>query len=446
MKKLIFPILFFCISITTGSAQEREKTCINLKECLSIGLEKNYGIQIARNNEEITKNDNSLGNAGFLPTIDLTAGYDGSLYNYEKKITDTGVKNTYNNVNDNDFNADLGLNWTIFDGMKMQATKGKLKELQKLGELNTRIAVESLISDILVAYNDHIFQLQKLKNMEATVNLSKERVRIVKARYQIGAMSHLELKQAEVDLNSDMSRLITQKEAFRRSIINLNKLLCIEPIEVDLANADSTISLLPTLEFDKLKSEAEQWNADLLVSATKSNISVQDLKIARSEYYPYLRLNASYGYDKNYSGLEPKNTTQKMGLYYGATIGFNLFNGLDSRRKIRNTKLAQQNEALSDLNIRLELKAILSSLYLSYTNNIELKEMEAQNLVIAKEYYETSIDKYKLGSLSGLELREAQVSLQDAEERLLLAIYNIKLCEISLKQVSGKISEYMEGV
>ncbi|HQJ91248.1 MAG TPA: TolC family protein, partial [Paludibacteraceae bacterium] len=88
--------------------------------------------------------------------------------------------------------------------------------------------------------------------------------------------------------------------------------------------------------------------------------------------------------------------------------------------------------------------AILSSLYLSYTNNIELKEMEAQNLVIAKEYYETSIDKYKLGSLSGLELREAQVSLQDAEERLLLAIYNIKLCEISLKQVSGKISEYME--
>lgn len=198
------------------------------------------------------------------------------------------------------------------------------------------------------------------------------------------------------------------------------------------------------MDLETLRREVEQSNADLLLAASNRRLTKQELRIIRSEYYPYLRVNAGYGYDKSLSEINSTKETQKLGFDYGVTIGMNLYNGFDTRRKARNSRIGIDNAELAEKNIRLELDALLSSLYLSYTNNLELKEMEQQNLVIAQEYYDTAIDKYKLGSLSGLELREAQVSLLDAEERLLLSEYNIKLCEVSLKQISGKIGEYLE--
>jgi hypothetical protein len=49
-----------------------------------------------------------------------------------------------------------------------------------------------------------------------------------------------------------------------------------------------------------------------------------------------------------------------------------------------------------------------------------------------------------LGNLSGIEMREAQKSLLDAEERILKAEYDTKMCEISLLQLSGKITKYLD--
>lgn len=438
-KTTIF--LLFLLNFGIGSAQNNQP--IHLKECLRIGIEKNYGIQIARNEEEISRNNNTLGNAGFLPSIDLSGGAS-STDKKVKRVSEGEEEETFHNVNDKGINAEIGLTWTIFDGMKMQASRSKLRELETIGQLNTRISIEGLMSEIVVAYNNHIFQLQKLRNMEASVNLSKERVRIVKARYQIGAMSHLELKQAQVDLNSDMSKYIAQKEALNHATVNLNKLLTNEPVDAPLTLTDSIISLLPNMDLETLRREVEQSNADLLLAASNRRLTKQELRIIRSEYYPYLRVNAGYGYDKSLSEINSTKETQKLGFDYGVTIGMNLYNGFDTRRKARNSRIGIDNAELAEKNIRLELDALLSSLYLSYTNNLELKEMEQQNLVIAQEYYDTAIDKYKLGSLSGLELREAQVSLLDAEERLLLSEYNIKLCEVSLKQISGKIGEYLE--
>ncbi len=439
MKKIFLPLL--CLLASTFYGQEK---ILSLSECIQIGLEKNYALRVVRNQEEISNNNHTPGNAGFLPTLDLQGSYSGSLMDTKSESAD-GSKTSANSVNNNGIDAGLALNWTVFDGLKMQATYARLKELKQMGELQTRLSIEELVAKIVSDYNNHIYQLLRLKSIKASVDLSTERVRIVEARYQIGAASLLDLSQAKVDLNTDISNHISQQEVVSYSFVNLNKLLANEEVEVPFLLADSVITFEPLSDFESLRSNTLQSNADILLADKNVKLSEADKKAIRSRYFPYLKLNAGYGYGLNRYETGSTRESQSLGFNYGATIGINLFDGLNTKREMKNIQIEIENKELQQQDIRLNLIATLSNLYLSYQNNQELRTIAKQNRAIARAYYEAAIDKYKLGSLSGLELREAQQSMLNAAERLFLAEYNIKLCEISLKQLSGDILSYLSS-
>lgn len=428
-------LVALCASFAFEMASAQD--VFTLKECLEQGLGKNFDIRIERNEHEISRNNNTAGNAGMLPTIDLTGGYSGEL---TKIIDEEETQQSKHST----LKGNLSADWIVFDGFKMQATKGKLSEMQNKSELALRMAIDNLMSEILVAYNNLIYQTQKLNYVKATVDISKERVRIVEARYQVGTMSHLDLKQAMVALNSDMSKFITQKEVVDNCVVELNKLMAREPIDQPIGLADSTLNLSSIGSLAELQEATYASNVELLSAASSRELTEYELKIVQSDYYPYLKLGAGFGVNKTYKYDEPTNQTLQYGPQIGATIGLNLFNGFNTKRAERNKKIELQNAKLREDDVRLNLNALLSSLYLSYQSNNELRKMEHENLIIAREYYETAIDKYKLGSLSGIELREAQVSLLEAEERLILAQFNVKLCEISLKKISGNIGDYLK--
>jgi len=439
MKKIFFPL--FCLLISSLYGQEK---ILSLSECIQVGLEKNYALRIVRNQEEISNNNHTLGNAGFLPSLDLQGGYNASLMDTKSKSADGTITST-NGVNNDGMNAGLALSWTVFDGLRMQAAYTRLKELQQMGELQTRLSIEELIARIASGYNNHIYQLLRLKNIKASVDLSMERVRIVEARYQIGAASLLDLNQARVDLNTDVSNQISQQEVISYSFVNLNRLLANEAVETSFSLADSVINFNSLTDFESLRSNTLQSNTDILLAAKNIRISEADEKAIRSRYFPYLKLNAGYGYGLNRYETGSTREFQSLGFNYGATVGISLFQGFNTKRELRNVRIEIENKELQQQDIRLNLLATLSNFYLSYQNNQELRAIAIQNQAVARAYYEAAIDKYKLGSLSGLELREAQQSLLNAEERLILAEYNIKLCEISLRQLSGDILSYLSN-
>jgi len=438
MKRIFFLLFPLIPTLLCGQINP-----LSLSDCIQIGLEKNYALRIVLNQEEISRNNYTLGNAGFLPTLDFKAGYDASLSDTKTKNTE-GVTTSVDGIYNDGVNAGVTLNWMVFDGLKMQATYAKLKELQQMGELQTRLSVEELISRIASGYNNHIYQLLRLKKMEASVALSEERVRIVDARYQIGAASLLDLSQAKVDLNTDISNYISQKEVVSYSVVNMNKLLANEEVESTFLLTDSVINFKSLIDFESLRAKTLQSNTDILLAAKNIKLSQADEKAIRSRYFPYVRVNAGYGYGLNRYETGSTVESQSMGLNYGVTLGMNLFDGFNNRRELKNVRIESENKSLAQQDLRLNLIATLSNLYLSYQNNHELHSMAKQNLIVANDYYESAIDKYKLGALSGLELREAQQRLLEAEERLLLAEYNIKLCEISLKQLSGDIFSYLD--
>lgn len=439
MKKYILTIISLFVLSINLLGQE----VFDLKRCIEIGLLKNYDIRITRNNQEISDNNMTIGNAGYLPKVDLSGGYSGSINNTNQNLRDGG-ENKSSGVHNELLNAGVNLNWTVFDGFSIQANYSRLKELQKMGDLNTRLAIENFIADLTSEYYNYIQQNIRLKNLQSAVKLSKERFRITEARYEIGAGSRLDMQQARVDLNSDSSRLIKQYEILHTTRIALNELMAVDNIEQTLMTSDTVIVFDQLLNRDDIWSATMSSNTFLLLSDKNKNISLYDLKIAQSENYPYLRLNTGYGYTRNIYNTGTISNQRNLGFTYGITLGFNLFDGFNRKRKQKNAKIEIENRQLELEQTTLSLKADLSNIWMAYRNNIALVKLEKENLETANETHEIAIERYKLGDLSGIELREAQNSLLEAEERLVQAEYNTKLCEISLMQISGQILYYSE--
>lgn len=436
----------FCIYITlltgmTGAANAQE--ILTLQKCLETGLENNYSIRISRNLEQVSKNNATVANAGFLPTLDLSAGYQGTLNDTETKVRATGETNKDNGIFDQTVNAGLNLNWTIFDGFKITTNYKRLKELERQGETNTRIVVEDFIADFTAEYYNFIQQKIRLKNLRYAVSLSKERLRIVEARYNIGSFSRLDLQQARVDFNADSSQYMKQQELLVTSRIVLNELMARTDVNQEILIADSVIDVNTLLAFDELREGTIKTNASLIKAEQNKTLAALDLKTVNARNYPYLRLSSGYGYTLNKYETGTYKQRSNLGLNAGLTVGINLFDG-NRKRERRNARILIDNAQLERQQLELALQADMMNLWQAYQNNIEVLNLERENLIAAKENHEIAMDRYMLGDLSGIEMREAQKSLLDAEERILTAEYNTKLCEISLLQISGKATDYLE--
>lgn len=414
----------------------------SLRECIETGLERNYSIRIIRNEQQISDNNATPGNAGYLPTVDMSGGFSGSVNNNRNKLMD-GTTEKQNGVNSETGNIGLNVNWTVFDGFGIQAEYSRLKELQRMGELNTRMTIEDFVADLSTEYYNRIRQNIRLRNLRSSLDLSRERVRIAEERYHIGSGSRMDLQQAQVDFNSDSSKVLNQLEVVNTSRIRLNELMALENVEENIAVKDSVI--YPNIFLD----EVELWkstiesNASLLIAQKNKTLSELDYKKVKSRNYPYVKLNAGYSYTANWYEVGTTDLQQRLGLNYGVTVGLSLFDGLNRRRERRNARIEIENKELRMQELELALRADMSNLWMAYQNNLDLWSLEKENLVVAQENYRIAIDRYKLGELSGIELREAQNSLLEAEERQSIAEYSTKLCEVSLLQLSGQILTYV---
>jgi outer membrane protein TolC len=412
-----------------------------LKDCINIGLEKNYSLLISRNSETIAKNNHTIGNAGYLPTLGLTGRSGGSLNDVRTDVGDTSAtltKGIFNTSN----TAALTMGLTIFDGFSVTTTYKKLGELKKVGELNTQMSIENLIADIASAYYKYIQQVKLLQNLEYAVSLSKERYRIDEERYLLRSSSKLQVLQSKVYLNADSSRLAKQGDVVRTAQIRLNELMAVEDLSGHFVTKDTTIEVDHFLLYEKLLEETMAKNTSLMIASRNKTISEYDYKLVKSRSYPYLTATSGYNYNFNTYSSSSISNQQTNGLSYGINLGFDIFDGFNQRRSIRNSSLEVQNKELRYQEIEQSIKADLLAIYSAYSNYLKLIDLEQQNLATATENLSIAMERYKLGSLSGIDLREVQKSLLDAKESLLSVEYLTKLAEITLNLISGRIMDY----
>jgi outer membrane protein len=432
-KTLFKSMLVFFLCVLNGNAQE----LLTLKDAVQIALENNYEIKIAKNDLKIDESNVTPGNAGMLPSATASITNNNSIQNLSQTRAD-GTITSLDNAKNNSLTYGVSLGWTIFDGLRMFAMRDQLQELQKLGESQLKLTIITKISDVQVAYFDLVQQQQQLIALDSTLVISNQRVSLAQNRFTIGKASKLEVLNAQVDINSDKVSLLRQKERYINAKILLNQILA-RDITLDFKVADNFI-MEQQLDFTELKSLAEQQNPQVAALIISKKVAELELKKIKSGRYPTVRLNTGYNFSDTESSLGFTTQSAARGFNYGFTAALNLFDGFAQKRNEKIANLQIDNSSILIEQQNLALNAQLATAYQTYLANLELIQLEEKNEAIAKQNLDITLDKFRIGTITTLEFRTAQLNYVNATVRYSNAQFQAKLSEITLRELAGTIT------
>ncbi len=431
MKKFSLCLLFLSQLLLAQAQNE-----LSLSEAIRLGLEKNYAIRIARNDQLIADNNHSLGNAGFLPIV--SAQFDQNNANNDTRQEFlSGQSLERDNAKSDNTSATVGLTWTIFDGLKMFTTYEKLGELKKLGEADARVRIEATVATIIQAYAQLVQTKQQLLVADKNVAISEERLQLAEDRFFLGSGSKLEVLNARVDLNADKSARLNQQQLLDEARVNLNELLG-RPADMALSPTD-TLQTGTILEMEQLRNDALKQNPALLIAESNRRIAKLELKEVQSALLPRVDLLGDYHWNRSSSEAGFLASNQNTGINYGVRASINLFNGFQIQRDRQNARIRIESANMQLEQERLALDAGLNKVYLLYANALQMLELENENLEVAAQNLDVANERFKIGAQTALELREAQRQYIAAETRLIQARYLVIVSRTELLRLSGKL-------
>lgn len=432
MRKNIIAFLVLLGSVL-GNAQE----VLTIKDAVAIALENNFEIKIASNNLNIDKVNMSEGNAGMLPTITGSVVDNNRVQNSSQTLQ-TGQVNSLKNAKNNSLNYGVSLDWTIFDGLRMFARYDQLKELQKLGETRLKQTILLKIAEVNATYFDLVQQQQQLIAIDSTILISSQRLQLAENRFKIGKASKLEVLNAQVDLNTDKVTLLRQKELYANTKIKLNQILA-RDVKKEFTVLND-IKVDNSLVLPQLIELAKQQNPQLQTQIIAKNVSELQLKQVKAARYPVVSLNTGYNFQNTESSLGFTRESSARGFNYGFSATLNIFDGFAQNRNEKIAKFELENTKLAIEQQSQVLESQLSTFYQTYLTNLELINLEQNNEAIAKQNLAITIDKLKIGTITTIEFRAAQLNYVNARVRNSNAQYQAKLSEIALKELAGNIS------
>ncbi|MGV3461278.1 MAG: TolC family protein [Flavobacterium sp.] len=438
MKALFTHILFF-LAIAVQAQDTVAKPAyplLTVEEAVTVALQNNYDIRLSKNDLKIDEQNVSLANAGLLPNVSGTFSRNNSVQN-STQIRADGTSQELDNARNNNMNYGVNLGWTIFDGFRMFARYDQLKELKKQGEQELKLTVLTRISDVMTTYYDLVQQQQLLKALDTAIVISKQRVTLADNRFKIGKAAKLELLNAQVDLNTDQSSYLRQVEMYENTKTFLNELmardLTTKFVVVDSVATDDQLKLVD------LMNAAQGQNPQIQIAVINKKVAELNLKQVRGLRYPQIGVSTGYIFTESENSLGFARENSGRGLSYGISANINIFNGFLQKRNERIAKLQIDNTGIQ---IEQQTQAVNSQLmtaFQTYLTNLELVKLEQSNEEIARQNLDITMEKYRIGTITQIEVRTAQLNFVNALARNSTAQYNAKISEVALKELAGNI-------
>lgn len=427
--RILFTLLI-CFSVSNLYSQD----ALTLEKIIAGILEHNFSIRMERNNAEMIANENNIGNAGYLPTIDVNADQSWTVNNTRQEFF-SGQVNQATNAKNQANNANIRLNWTFFDGFKMFATDQRLQLQEDLSTLSLRAQMEMKIYQGTVLYYTILQQQYLLATFEQALELSSERYRITELKVKNGSQTKLQLIQAKLDLTSDSANLLQNKKQLSDLKMDLNFLMGRPANET--ATVSGTIDSGTFLTLENALSKAKEQNTSLLMA--KSAIAITDMqhKETRSLYYPQLSFYAQYGYASSKNEVGILNSNRSFGPGVGFTFKWNILDRLSTYTAMKNNTLNQENAVLAEQEQNLFIETELRKVYVEYEWALQRLLLEKQNIINVQETFQIAKNSFENGALTALELRNIQFAIVEAQNRILSAQLALKTAELDLSLTTG---------
>ncbi|PWG81020.1 TolC family protein [Pararcticibacter amylolyticus] len=427
---IIFPLLLF------SGLKLRAQQVLTLEEAVRIALQNNYNIRLSKNTAEISANNVNIAAAGMLPSVSGNLNNTSSIQNTRQTQADGSVREV-DRANNWNTTYGVGLNWTIFDGFAMFANYDELKELRKLDDTNMRATIQNTVSDVVNNYYNLIRLQQQLEATDSAVAISRLRLTTAQNRYQIGKAAKLEVLTATVDLNTDTTNLLRQRDAVRSAKVVLNELLA-RDVSTNFVVGDS-IPVDTKLQYESLLDLSSRQNPSIQAAFINERIARLNLKQVKAARYPVIGVSSGYNFTRSHSELGFARDARGQGFSYGLTASVNIFNGFLQKRNEKNAEIRIDNAHLSFEQLKQNINAQLLTAFQTYQTNMELVKLEERNVGVARQNMDITLAKFRLGSVTPVEFREAQRNYIDANVRYTDAQYQAKTAEIALKELAGNL-------
>ncbi|HSP12037.1 MAG TPA: TolC family protein [Salegentibacter sp.] len=437
-KELRFTFFIIFLVVFQVSAQGQE--VITKEEAIARALENNFGIKIARNQVEIAENNQGILNSGYLPRI---SGQAGAGYDLNDRLTEPEDRDDVDqkDIESNRYNAAINLDYTLFDGLGRLYNYKSLKEQYDLSQLEARETIENTILQLMSVYYEIARLTQNIEVLEDVLETSDERVTRAQYQFEYGQTNNLAVLNARVDVNNDSINLLETRQQLHNTKRDLNVLLDREITDKEFV-VDTTVVFFPELQLEAFINEATLNNVSLLQIEKNISISDYDIKISKSGYLPTIDLTGSYGWNRNRSAATaffPGSRTTTDGISAGVSLNWNLFDGGRTSVQIQNAKINYENQELLKNQIELEVTRNIANAQGNYENKLYIYRVQEENVATNQDNFERSEEQFKLGRITSIEFRQAQVNLLDAQTSMNLAKYDAKLAELELLQLTGQL-------
>jgi outer membrane protein len=431
--RLIFLSTLFLLINTSTFAQE----ILTLDEAIKIAQSQNQSIKIAQQTAEIAGLQVYKGNAGMKPRIDFNTNVGSALNNVKQKLSN-GTEILRPNGQSITPNTNVALQWTLYDGRRMNAVFERLGQQSELRQFETKQVSEQITAAVSRAYFEIIRQKLTEKNLLTIIGYYEEKKRIAEERWNVGRGSKLDFLQSSVDLNNQKADLLRVQNALKNAKTALNGILE-RDLTLEYEVSDFPMAKIAGLNLDEIKERAKQNNKDLILNQKNIGISKVLEKEAEALKKPRVFLNSGYGYALNSSNAGFILLNQNLGL--NATIGatWNIYNGEQTRRNVQISKLNTKILESREDDIWSQISSTIRRNFNQYQTDSQVLDLEKQNLTLAEENLKIALEKFKLGASTILELNQAQQSYDQTANRIINSEYNIKISELEILRVSGSL-------
>ena len=430
MKKILFYIILLLPLI--NQAQQR----LSLKEAIDTALRNNFDIQIARNITEINKANNTFGVAGGLPSVNISASDNNSVYNLNQKLS-SGTDISKNNVSSSAINSSVNASMYLFNGFKILATKEKLNALQKQSELLLNQQIQNTMAAVMITYYDILRQQSYLKIIQSSSDVSAKKLEIVQERYNIGMVNEADLLQAQMDLNLAEQNLKSQQTTIEQEKLNLLDLMGVKqffPITVS-----DTILVDRSIQKEAIIKYLEN-NPQYLSAEQQIKINEQIVKEIKAQRFPSVKINTGYNFTYNSSSAGLNLLTQNYGPSVGATLQIPIFNGTVFKTQQNVAVYNVKNAGLQKENLMMSLKTDAEKTFLSYQNTLQQIDSQLKSYENAGKLVSIVIQRFQLNQSTILDVKAAQTSFENAGYMLVNLQYAAKIAEIELKRLVYNLS------
>lgn len=442
MKASMIKPYVLCVTVFALLAGNRlyAQKLLTIDDAIATALKNNHDITLAKYDSTSAAIDNSFKGAAFLPRLNANTSIVFNNNDQLQKFSD-GTERERKGVKSNNLATGIALNWTLFDGLRMFATRDKVEEFVRLGELNIKNQVITTVAGVVTTYYNIVRQKQQLKAIEEQIDISQIRVNLTQQKLDIGVGAKPDVLQSKVDMNAQKARQLEQQSLIFQLKSALNRLMNVppgNPFEVT-----DSIPINMGINVEEIRNDIENVNPAILIAKKNIDIAALTVKEFKADRLPILSFNSNYNFSRqdNKVAVNPALPlfSQNKGLNYGLTASIPILNNLNTKRLIRQAQLGVRTQELLYDNQKFLTYHSVNRAYRDYEQQKKALALEEENILLAKENVQIVLETYRLNAITLVQLREAQISLSEAYDRLIAARYNTKVSEIELLSLKGEL-------